>query len=70
MTTEIEEKSPLVIIHQKQINTHHHHALHCRRCGNKISRISRDRLVKLFLFWLPLKKYVCYRCHRKSYRWG
>jgi hypothetical protein len=19
---------------------------------------------------LPLKKYVCYRCHRKTYRWS
>lgn len=67
MTAEIEEKSSLVTNPQAPTT---HTVLHCRRCRNNIDRIPRGGLVKLLFFWLPLKKYVCYRCHRKSYRWS
>jgi hypothetical protein len=43
--------------------------LRCRGCGNVgISRIKRSPFVKTLFFWLPLKRYVCYRCNRKTYR--
>jgi len=67
MTVEIEEKPILSIASRR---TSHTHNVYCKRCNNtSVSRIPRGPLVKLFLFWLPLKRYVCYRCHRKSYRW-
>ncbi len=40
----------------------------CRGCNNTVSRIKRGPLVKAFLFWLPIKRYVCHRCNRKTYR--
>jgi hypothetical protein len=40
-------------------------------CGKSnrtdLERVSRGALVKVFLFWLPLKKYKCYKCMRN--RW-
>lgn len=42
--------------------------LRCRGCKASISRIKRGPFVKTFLFWLPIKRYVCYRCNRKTYR--
>jgi transposase-like protein len=42
--------------------------IRCRGCNNTVSRIKRGGLVKTFLFWLPIKRYVCHRCNRKTYR--
>ncbi|RVT99835.1 hypothetical protein EOD41_15455 [Mucilaginibacter limnophilus] len=43
----------------------------CPSCkGNMLSRIPRGFIVKTFLFWLPIKKYMCYKCQRKTYLWG
>jgi len=40
-------------------------------CGkanrSDMERIPRGRLVKTFLFWLPLRKYKCYRCSRNKW---
>lgn len=40
-------------------------------CGKgdraELERIHRGFLVKTFLFWLPLKKYKCYKCMRSMY---
>lgn len=43
-------------------------AVRCRSCNNNLSRIKRGSLVKTFLFWLPVRRYVCYRCNSKTYR--
>lgn len=43
----------------------------CPRCKSTLdARISRGKLVKTFLFWLPIKRFVCYKCNRKVYKWG
>jgi hypothetical protein len=70
MTVDVEAKSKSdeAQIHQKVSSPHHE--IHCRVCNNSLSRISRGALVKTFLSWLPLKRYVCYRCQRKTYRWS
>lgn len=38
-------------------------------CGKsdraEVERISRGVLIKTFLFWLPVKRYKCYRCKKK-----
>jgi len=38
-------------------------------CGktsrSELERIPRGFLIKTFLFWLPVKRYKCYRCRRK-----
>jgi hypothetical protein len=43
-------------------------------CGKasraELERISRGFLVKTLLFWLPLKRYKCYRCRRKKLVFG
>lgn len=41
----------------------------CPKCkkGYLDTRVRRGRLVKTFLFWLPLKRYVCYACNSKTY---
>ncbi|MDR6944567.1 hypothetical protein [Mucilaginibacter pocheonensis] len=68
MTADIEDGPRIASINPKQVTTNHGH---CRYCGNtNLTRIPRGRFVRRFLFWLPLKKYVCYRCHHKTYRWG
>jgi len=43
-------------------------AMRCRTCNGSLSRIKRGPLIKTFLFWLPVKRYVCYRCNNKTYR--
>lgn len=43
--------------------------LTCRKCKTQLSRIKRSNLAKFFLFGLPFKKYICYKCSRKTYRW-
>jgi hypothetical protein len=44
----------------------------CRKCnGGKLdSRVKRGVLVKTFLFWLPIKRYRCDFCKKKSYVFG
>jgi transposase-like protein len=40
----------------------------CPRCKAELdSRVPRGFFVKKFLFFLPLKRYICYRCQRKRY---
>jgi hypothetical protein len=57
------ENTNLVSTHKK---THF-----CRRCKSELdTRVPRGPFVKTFLFWLPLKRYVCYGCYRKLYKWG
>jgi len=38
-------------------------------CGksprSEIERVPRGFVVKMLLFWLPVKRYKCYRCRRK-----
>lgn len=40
-------------------------------CGktsrSDLARIPRTAFMKLFLFWLPLKRYQCYACMRKKW---
>ncbi|MDB4903168.1 MAG: hypothetical protein JWQ63_2449 [Mucilaginibacter sp.] len=45
----------------------------CPKCESEFypnDRIHRGFFVKTFLFWLPLKRYQCHNCKRKSYLWG
>jgi hypothetical protein len=44
----------------------------CPKCkkGGLNSRIKRGLLIKVFLFWLPLKHYKCSNCLRKTYVWA
>lgn len=41
----------------------------CPRCktDTHADRVPRSWLVKLFFGWLPVKRYMCYRCKRKYY---
>jgi transposase-like protein len=39
----------------------------CFLCKSELTRIKRGFFVKKFLFWLPLKRYICYKCNRKFY---
>lgn len=43
--------------------------LTCRNCKGRLSRIKRSSFAKFLLFGLPFKKYICYKCSRKTYRW-
>jgi len=43
--------------------------LMCRNCKTRLSRVKRSAFAKFFLFGLPFKKYICYKCSRKTYRW-
>ncbi len=42
---------------------------HLCPCGKgkraDLERIHRGMLVKIFFFWLPLKRYKCMKCRRK-----
>lgn len=43
---------------------------HCRRCKTPLEdRVPRGFIVKYFLGFLPLRRYICYRCFRKPYVW-
>jgi hypothetical protein len=43
---------------------------HCHKCKSVCdTRIHRGPLVKVFLFFLPLRRYVCLHCKRKFYVW-
>jgi hypothetical protein len=41
----------------------------CRKCGvgRLDTRTKRGFLVKVLLFWLPIKRYRCDTCFKKSY---
>ena len=40
----------------------------CPKCKNQLDdRVPRGYLVKTLLFFLPIKRYMCYRCQRKRY---
>jgi transposase-like protein len=40
----------------------------CPRCKSELdSRVPRGFFVKKMLFFLPLKRYICYKCQRKRY---
>jgi len=42
----------------------------CPRCQSELdARVHRSFFVKHFLFWLPLRRYACYKCNRKVYIW-
>jgi len=44
----------------------------CPKCkkGTLDSRKSRGFLVKTLLFWLPIKRYKCGMCGKKTYIYG
>jgi len=40
----------------------------CPRCKIELdSRVPRGFLIRNLLFFLPVKRYICYRCQRKRY---
>ncbi len=44
----------------------------CTKCdvGVLDTRVPRSLFIKLFFFWLPLKRYRCSSCWKKTYIWG
>ncbi|MDN3547128.1 hypothetical protein [Mucilaginibacter aquaedulcis] len=69
MTTDIADKS--IVSQAKQMETNTHEAPLCKHCRKaSLNRIHRGSFVRTYLFFLPLKRYICYRCHRKTYRWS
>jgi hypothetical protein len=54
---------------QEAANTTSSGELTCRNCKTRLSRIKRSGFAKFFLLGLPFKKYICYKCSRKTYRW-
>jgi hypothetical protein len=43
----------------------------CPKCKTELdARVPRGFIAKNILFFLPLKRYVCYRCQRKRYVLG
>ena len=44
----------------------------CKKChrGFLDSRVRRALLVKVALFWLPIKRYRCNFCDKKTYLFG
>ncbi len=43
----------------------------CMYCkSTQLERIPRPKAVKIFLGWLPLKRYICYNCVSKQYRFS
>jgi len=40
----------------------------CPKCKSELdNRVPRGFFVKKVLFFLPLKRYMCYKCQRKRY---
>jgi transposase-like protein len=40
----------------------------CPRCRAELEdRVPRGFFARHVLFFLPIKRYICYRCHRKRY---
>lgn len=58
-----------VIVH---IGNRVHTGKQCPRCktAHTLERVHRPYWVKTLLFFLPLKRYACYRCKRKFYLLG
>ncbi|WP_089786585.1 hypothetical protein [Chitinophaga sp. YR573] len=46
-------------------------AILCPKCkqANLEDRVPRGMFIKKLLWFLPLRRYICYRCCRKSYIW-
>lgn len=44
----------------------------CNKCnkGDLDTRAKRGVFVKMFLFWLPIKRYKCNYCNKKTYLLG
>lgn len=42
---------------------------HCKK-GRLAYRAKRPPLMKTFLFWLPIKRYSCGLCSKKTYVYG
>jgi hypothetical protein len=44
----------------------------CTKCANGVldTRVPRGLFVKVLLFWLPLKRYRCNGCWKKTYFMG
>jgi len=44
----------------------------CKKCHRGVldSRVKRALLVKVALFWLPIKRYRCNYCDKKTYLFG
>jgi hypothetical protein len=44
----------------------------CKKCRKGLlqSRVKRAFLIKIALFWLPIKRYKCNYCDKKSYLFG
>ncbi len=44
----------------------------CPKCkkGHLDERVPRGTLVKTLLFWLPVRRYRCYNCYKKTYILG
>jgi hypothetical protein len=44
----------------------------CKKCHRGVldSRVKRALLVKVALFWLPIKRYKCNNCNKKTYLFG
>jgi hypothetical protein len=44
----------------------------CKKCfrGKLETRAKRALIVKVTLFWLPVKRYRCDNCHKKTYILG
>jgi hypothetical protein len=43
----------------------------CPKCKQELdTRVPRGTIFKTFLFWLPVKRYICYNCQRKRYIWS
>jgi ribosomal protein L37AE/L43A len=40
----------------------------CPKCKSELdNRVPRSFVVKNLLFFLPIKRYICYKCQRKRY---
>jgi hypothetical protein len=40
----------------------------CPECGYEFAiRIHRSFLFKVFFFWLPVRRFYCYKCRKKQY---
>lgn len=44
----------------------------CKKCHKGVlqSRVKRAFLIKVALFWLPIKRYKCNYCNKKTYLFG
>jgi len=44
----------------------------CKKCNRGVldTRVRRPLLIKLALFWLPIKRYKCNFCDKKTYLFG